>query len=124
MFGLGYQELLIILVIFTIFLFLNPVMMYVLSLLGLKTLRSPRRVVVAFWLLNILAVGFETSGDLRAMFATAVLIAPITIALALGQLWVCGWVWQRIGFSRLGGKWQAMAKLLFTAVKPRQPVAG
>ena len=50
MYGLGVQELLVLLVIFVTVFVANPAVTYLLARVGLKALRRPYRVLVAFWL--------------------------------------------------------------------------
>lgn len=114
MFGIGYQEVLI-LIILAMLGIVGPALTYVFAWLGLKFLPSPRYVLVTFWVLNVLWVALESSGDPTSV-VLGILVAPIGIALSVCWLWVVGWLFQRIGLSRIGTKWGGMAALLLNAV--------
>jgi hypothetical protein len=107
---------------------IGPTVTYVSAWLGLKFLRSPRYVLVAFWALNVLWVAIETSGDPTSIILTMFLIGPVGIALSITWLWVIGWLCQRIGLSRIGTKWRGMAALLLGSVRrtriSSEPVTG
>ena len=120
MFGLGYQELLIIMVLLVIVLFVQPFVTYLIASIFLKVLRlSSRRALLGFWLLAIVCAAFIYVGDrdLNLFIGTAIL-APVGIALNVGWLWLAGCIWQRVSLFRVGTAWRNTAVLLFRATSP------
>lgn len=120
MFGIGFQELLIILVLLVVYLLLVPLVTYLIASLFLRGLKfSPRRALLACWLLAIIfaAVVYTVDRNLSAFIVTAI-FAPLGIALNIGWLWLMGSLWRLVGLSRLGTTWRNMATLLFRAVRP------
>jgi hypothetical protein len=119
MFGIGYQELLILVVLFALYLLVAPAVTYLLASLFLRILKSPRRVLLAFWLLAIVvaALTYSADRDLSAFIGAAIL-APPGIAFSVGCLWLMGSVWRGVGLSRMGTAWRNTANLLFRAVRP------
>jgi hypothetical protein len=119
MFGIGYQELLVLVVLFALYLLVLPAVTYLLASLFLRILKSPRRALLAFWLLAIVvaALMYHADGDLGA-FIVAVILAPLGIAINVGCLWLMGGMWRGVGLSRMGTAWRNTATLLFRAARP------
>jgi len=117
MFGIAYQELLILLVLFVLYLLLLPAVTYLLASLFLRILKSPRRALLAFWLLAIVVAALMYGSDL-ATFIGAAILAPLGIAFNVGCLWLMGSVWRVVGLFRIGTAWRNTATLLFRAVRP------
>jgi hypothetical protein len=109
MFGLGYQELLLIVVILFMYVTLIPGVFYLLVYVLLWMLKSPRLVLLALWLLGIVY-------GIAAPNLTLAILAPVGIALAFAWLWFAGLVWQRIGLVRIGTVWRGMASLHFRSL--------
>jgi hypothetical protein len=117
MFGIGYQELLILVVLFVLYLLVLPAVTYLLASLFLRLLKSPRRALLAFWLLAVVVAALMYGADLGA-FIGAVVLAPLGIVFNVGCLWLMGGVWRGVGLSRMGSAWRNTATLLFRAVRP------
>jgi hypothetical protein len=110
MFGLGYQELLLIVIILALLLFVTPGLFYLLVYVLLWALKSPRLVLIALWFLGVI-YGLVTSDVSTAIFA------PVGVMLNFAVLWLAGCLWQRIGLSRLGSRWREMASLHFRSLR-------
>jgi hypothetical protein len=117
MFALGYQELLIVLVLLVIVLFVQPFVTYLIAALFLKVLRlSPRRALLGFWLLAVVCAALMYIGNRDMnLFIGTVILAPVGIALNVGWLWLTGCIWQRLSLFRVGTAWRNTAVLLFRA---------
>ncbi len=64
MYGFGYQELLLLVVLPGILLLVGPAITYVVLLVGMMLLRSPRRVLIALWILSALLGAVELGARL------------------------------------------------------------
>jgi len=117
MFGIGFQELLLLVVLFVLYFLVLPAVTYLLASLFLGILKSPRRALLAFWLLAIVVSVLLYGADLGT-FIGAVILAPLGIAFNVGCLWLMGSVWRGVGLSRMGTAWRDTATLLFRAVRP------
>ncbi len=123
MFGLGFQELLLLFILLVGFLFLNPGAFYLLSLIGLKLLKSPRLVLLAFWVLAAIYEFTRASQLSTNLLMESLFIIPLGLALQLAWLWLVGLLWQWVGPSRLGTAWRKMASLYFHSLQgPSQGV--
>jgi hypothetical protein len=122
MFGLGFQELLLVGVILVLFVFVNPAISYTILLLGLKILKSPGRVLIAFWVLGIVFSVATSHGDTTRAFMTALFATPFSMAIQFGWLWLMGCLWQKIGLSRPGSAFRNMALLYFKALRPKEEI--
>ncbi len=124
MFGLGYQELLLLIIMLALLLFVYPALFYLLVLLGMKTLKSPRRVWIALFILYSVLVFREVGAfgeiSVAAFLATvmALLLSGLFVALAFAGLWLTGCLWRWLGLSRLGSAWRDMALFHFRALRP------
>ena len=120
MFGLGFQELLIILLLLVLFLVVLPTVTYLIASLFLKGFGlSPRRSLLALWLLVVVyaALMYASDRDLN-LFIGTVILGPVGIALNVGWLWLVGCFWWQVSLFRVGAAWQNTAALLFRAVRP------
>jgi len=121
MFGFGAQEFLLLLML-ALILFSGPGLFYILVWIGLNLLKSPRRVLVALWILNIAfalfkeAEGLNTIGVVILIVIMAIL-APLFVAFQFAWLWLAGWLWQLVGWRHLGTSWREMAATHFRALK-------
>ena len=116
MLGLGHQELLLIIVIFLLVLVVFPGIFYLVVYLALTLFKSPRRVLVALWLLAlVLAIGDAATsnriGSPIAGIVVVALLAPIQIVCSFVWLFVGGWLLQKVGLSTIGTRWREMAAL-------------
>jgi hypothetical protein len=120
MFGLGFQELLIILILLVLFLVVLPTVTYPIASLFLRGFGlSPRRSLLALWLLVVVyaALMYASDRDLN-LFIGTVILGPVGIALNVGWLWLVGCFWRRVSLLRVGAAWRNTAALLFRAVRP------
>jgi len=120
MFGLGFQELLIILILLVLFLVVLPTVTYLIASLFLRGFGlSPRRSLLALWLLVVVyaALMYASDRDLN-LFIGTVILGPVGIALNVGWLWLVGCFWSRVSLLRVGAAWRNTAALLFRAVRP------
>jgi hypothetical protein len=120
MFGLGFQEQLIILLLLVLFLVVLPTVTYLIASLFLKGFGlSPRRSLLALWLLVVVYAALMHASDREVnLFIGTVILGPVGIALNVGWLWFVGCFWWRVSLFRVGAAWQNTAALLFRAVRP------
>jgi hypothetical protein len=115
-FGLGYQELILVVIILGVALLLYPAVFYLFVLIGVKVSRSPRLALLALWIIGACYVLVQAGGvNIEAVIE--VVLVPIGLALQLVWLWLMGCLWQRVGLSRLGNAWRSMASLCFNALR-------
>jgi len=113
MFGLGF-----ILILLVLFLVVLPTVTYLIASLFLKGFGlSPRRSLLALWLLVVVyaALMYASDRDLNLFIATVILVG---MALNVGWLWLVGCFWWQVSLFRVGAAWQNTAALLFRAVRP------
>src|SRR5262249_10382388 len=122
MVGLGFQELLVILILLVLFLVVQPTATYLTASLFLKGFRlSPRRSLLAFWLLVVAdaALMYASDKDLN-LFIGTVILGPVGIALNLGWLWLMGSIWRMIPARvaiRVGTAWRNTAVRLWSLAR-------
>src|SRR5215470_9602979 len=98
MFGLGYQEFLLLIVATAILLVFAPAVFYLLVWVCLRVLKSPLRVLIALWILDTMVALVGELGNLNIIFVVGVvLLAPSTIAMQFIVLWVAGSIWRLVG---------------------------
>ena len=119
MFGLGYQEFLLLIVATAILLVFAPAVFYLLVWVCLRVLKSPLRVLVALWILDTMVALLGELENLNIIFVVGVvLLSPLTIAMQFIVLWVAGSIWRLVGLSTIGDKWRNMAMLHFRSLRP------
>jgi len=117
MFGLGYQELLLLLVMVAILLVIGPAVFYLIVWVCLRALKAPRRVLVALWILDtVVTLLGENLNIILAVLA--VLLSPFIIAMQFALLWVAGSLWHLVGWPTLGDRFRNMATLHFRSLRP------
>ncbi len=126
MFGLGFQELLLVVLIVGIMFFVGPGIFHLVLRAGLAILKAPIRVLVALWIVQTVFVTLkETRPNMLASeFVIAVMvIAVLTIpqvALQFVWLWIAGSVVRFVGLTRLGTAWRDMASLFWQSLRRRR----
>lgn len=126
MLGLGYQELLLLVIIAGMLLFVYPAILYAFSFVCLKVLKSPRYVLLVLWVLTTALILRNTDGasgpiDLAVTILTviAAVMGVVLLAAAFAWLWVMGWFLERIGITRLGAAWRDMSATHLRALRLR-----
>ena len=103
------------LLVFLLVLF--PAVFYLIVWVCLRVLKSPRRVLIALWTLDVVVTLIRESANLTVIVA-AVLLSPLLIAMQFALLWVAGSLWRLVGWSTLGDRFRNMATLHFRSLRP------
>jgi hypothetical protein len=102
----------------TFLLVVTPAFVYLLAWICLRVLKSPRRVLVGLWILNIVAALLQHIEKLTVIAVVLVaLLSPLIVAGQFGILWVAGSLWRLVGLSTLGNRFRDMATLHFRALR-------
>jgi len=105
------------LLVFLLVLF--PAVFYLIVWVCLRVLKSPRRVLIALWTLDVVVTLVQESANLTVIVVVAaVLLSPLLIAMQFAILWVAGSLWRLVGWSTLGDRFRNMAKLHFRSLRP------
>ena len=96
----------------------SPAFVYLLVWICLRVLKSPRRVLVALWILTIVSNSLQFRETLSMIgLVLLALLSPLIVAAQFGLLWVAGSLWRLVGLSTFGNRLRDMATLHFQALR-------